>query len=221
SSKLHGADANGIQIEYTDNVLTGSKRLGVYFTKERYERVYDNIGNIFSVKYKGEEAQAQVEVKVDAVTKLATQLILSVGADVGSLAPVRTYELGQGVYEDVNVLVNDINNLEDFEAKMNVFGGHKNVHTQFLDELTGTDIKTAEAVVKAVGADLANQIANDPYVEVEIDRLQAAPETIYLTNLSGAETGAAPASWAEFFSKVADLGAYYIVPLTSDEAVHG
>lgn len=221
TSKLYGADANSIQVEYADNNLTKSKRFSVYFTKERYEQVYDNIGNIFTVQYKGKEAQATISIEVDANTHLATRLVLSEGADDESLQPLRTYELGQGVYQDVNVLVNDINNLPDFEAKMNTLGGNKNIETEYLDELAATDVKTSQVVVTAVGADLINQVSNDTYVAVEVDRSQALPASFTLTNLSGAKTEPAPASWAELFSKVADLGAYYIVPLTAEEAIHG
>jgi hypothetical protein len=220
-SKLYGADANGIQVQLEDNTLTNSKRFKVYFTKERYERVYDNIGNIFNIQYTGADIYASVEVKVDAVSHLATQLILKTGADSATATAVRTYELGQGVYEDVNVLVNDINNLPDFTATMNALGGNKNVATQFLDELAATEIKAAAVTVKAIGADLINQVANDRYISVEVDRAQGLPATLAVTNLAGGKTEAAPASWAELFMKVADLGAYYIIPLTDDEAIHG
>lgn len=221
TSKLYGVDANNIQVELSDNSLTKSKRFSVYFTKERYEKVYDNIGNIFSVKYTGEEAQAQVEVKVDETTKLATKLILSVGASAETLQAVRTYDLGQGVYEDVNVLVHDINNLPDFEASMDAIGGNKNVETQFLDALEAVSVKDAAVVVKAVGADLINRVVNDPYVSVTVDRTKALPENFVLTNLSGAATNASPASWSELFDLIPNIGSYYITPLTADEAIHG
>lgn len=221
TSRLYGADANGIQVEYTNNALTGAKRLAVYFTKERYEKVYDNIGNIFNIKYTGTEAQATVTVEADATSKLATKLVLSVGADAGTLKPVRTYGLGQGVYEDVNLLVNDINNLPDFEASMNVMGGSKNISTQFLDALTATNVKAAAVTVKAVGEDIKNQTANDPYIRVDIDRSAAVPASLPLTNLTGATTDPAPASWANILTAVSDLGAYYVVPLTANESVHG
>lgn len=220
-SRLYGADANGIQVEYTTNALSGAKRLAVYFTKERYEKVYDNIGNIFNISYKGTEAQATVAVEVDATSKLATRLVLSVGADAGTLQAVRTYELGQGVYEDVNILVNDINNLPDFEASMNVLGGNKNIFTQFLDAQAATDIKAAAVTIKAVGEDIKNQTANDLYIRAEVDRLEDLPTSIPLTSLTGATTDPAPASWANILSAVSDLGAYYIVPLSADESVHG
>jgi len=221
TSKLYGVDANSIQVEMTNNALTSSKRVSVYFTKERYEKVYDNIGNIFTVRYTGTSAVATVEVQVDSTSKLATKLVLKAGADAGSATAVRTYELGEGVYEDVHVLVNDINNLPDFEAKMIVLGGNKNIQTQYLDVLASTDIKAKDATVKAVGADLETQMANDTYVEVSVDRTQAVPATIALTSLSGAETEPAPASWASLFEAISGLDAYYITPLTSDAAIHG
>lgn len=220
TSKLYGVDANSIQVELANNTLTSSKRLSVYFTKERYEKVYDNIGNIFTVKYEGSQAAAAVEVQVDSSSKLATKLILKAGA-AGSLTAVRTYELGEGVYEDVHVLVNDINNLPDFTAQMITLGGNKNIQTQYLDVLAETSIKSTDVTIKAIGADLVSRVANDTYVNVEVDRAQALPATVALTSLSGAETDPAPASWATLFEAISGLDAYYIVPLTQDPAVHG
>lgn len=221
TSKLYGADANEIQYSLEDNTLTSSKRFKVYFTKERYEQVYDNIGNIFSIKYKGTQAYASVEVKTDSTTKLATQLILKAGADVNGATVLRTYTLGTGVYQNVNVLINDISNLPDFEVVTNSLGGNKNVETQFLDALAVTEIKAGAKMITAIGADLVNQVATDPYVTVVYDPKTAIPATIQVTNLAGGSTSAPGKSWSDLFSAVADLGAYYIVPLTSDEVIHG
>lgn len=221
TSKLYGADANGIQIEYADDPLTGAKTLNVYFTQESYQATYDNIGNIFTVQYKGADAYASVEVVVDATSHLATTLNLKSGADKDTATVVRSYKLGEGLYHDVNVLVNDINNLPDFEAKMNTLGGQHNVYTEYLDALAELECKTAPATVKAVGADLINQTVGDKYITVTVDRSKEMPESIALTNLTGAETNPAPTSWADIFALAADLGAYFIVPLTSDTAIHG
>lgn len=220
TSKLYGQDANDIQVAYATNSLTGAKRFSVSFTKERYERVYDNIGNIFTVQYTGEEAEATVAVETNASNE-AVNLVLSAGADAATMQAIRTYSLGRGVYEDVNVLVNDINNLPDFEASMSVLGGNKQIRSNTLDALEATDIKGKDVVVKAIGADLQNQTVNDPYISIEIDRSQPLPEDLVFTSLSGAVTDAAPASWADLLMRVADLDAYYLVPLTDDSAVHG
>ena len=222
-SKLFGHDANNIQVEYSDNESTGSKRFSVYFTQERYDRTYDNIGNIFTIRYTGEEAQASIKIEVDADTKLAKHLILSVGdtSEEGEMVEVRKYDLGVGVYENVNVLVNDINNLPDFEAEMNNLGGSKDIASNLLDEVETENIKGRRATITAVAGDLINRTRNDKYIQIEVDFKKGIPEELELQNLKGGETSPAPASWADMFYKVADLGAYYIVPLTSDEAVHG
>ena len=221
TSKLYGIDANGIQVELKDNALTSSKTFNVYFTKERYQATYDNIGNIFTVQYTGAQAYASVEVTVDATSKVATQLILKSGADSATATAVRTYDLGTGLYEDVNVLVNDINNLPDFTATMNVLGGSKDITTDQLDVLAAAPCKASAVTVKAIGADLANQVQNDKYISVSVDKTTTFPATVALANLTGATTSPAPASWADLFTAAADLGAYYIVPLTADEAIHG
>jgi hypothetical protein len=217
TSRIYGADANGIQVAMEDNETTDSKRFKVYFTKERYERVYDHIGNIFNIQYVGEEDEGTVEVVRS--NNRATQLILKAGA-TGDLQTVRSYELGEGVYEDVNVLINDIDNLPDFEASM-FFIGDRNVPSNRLDELAETDVKAEKHVVRAVAGDLERQLRNDPYVEVEIDETEGMPSTVELQNLQGAENGTIPSSWADKFESVADMGAYYIVPLTDKSAIHG
>ncbi|AGY48481.1 tail sheath [Bacillus phage Spock] len=220
TSNVYGADANNIQITLTDNALTKSKRFTVYFTKESYEKTYDNIGNIFDLKYTGAQ-KANVEVTVDSATKLATKLILKVGADTQSLAVVKSYELGTGVFEDVNALINDINNLPDFKASMSGLGGYKNVKTQYFDVMAAKDLTKDKAEpIKAIAADLANALASDRYVSVEVDFTKGIPASIPVTSLAGGSTGTVPTSWADMFLKVADVGGYYIVPLTASEAIH-
>lgn len=220
TSNVYGVDANNIQITLTDNALTKSKRFTVYFTKESYEKTYDNIGNIFDLTYTGAQ-KANVEVTVDAATKLATKLILKVGADTASLAAVKSYELGTGIFEDVNALINDINNLPDFKASMSGLGGYKNVKTQYFDVMAAKDLTKDKAEpIKAIAADLANALASDRYVSVEVDFTKGIPASIPVTSLAGGSTGTVPTSWADLFLKVADVGGYYIVPLTASESIH-
>jgi hypothetical protein len=221
TSLLYGADANGIQVEYLNDTVTSSKMLNVYFTKESYQATYDNIGNIFTVQYKGADAYASVEVDVDATSHLATTLVIKAGADSATATVVRSYPLGTGLYNDVNVLVNDINNIPDWSAAMNTLGGNHNITTDQLDALAATACKAAAVTVQAIGADLVNQTAGDQYISITVDRSKTLPATIALTSLSGAATNPAPATWSDFFNAIPDLGAYYVVPLTSDTAIHG
>jgi hypothetical protein len=219
-SNIYGIDANGIQIQYLDSATAGAKKVEVIFNAEQYDKVYDNIGIIFNLQYVGSQASGLVEVLVDGTTKLATTLNLKAGP-AGTETIVRSYLLGDGLWADINTVVNDIDNLPDWTGTMNVLGGNKDVATKNLDALTATPCKSAAVPIKAVGADLVNQLANDPYVTVTVDPKLVMPTTIALTFLSGGTTTAAPVSWSTLFSQVGDVGAYYIVPLTSTASIHG
>lgn len=220
TSVIYGSDANNIQVELADNTLTSSKTLTVYDTQDAYSKVYDNLGNIFTIQYTGASASGMVEVVVDATTKYATTLNLYSGTS-GSETIEKAYQLGSGVYQDVNVLLNDISNLTDWTVTVNTLGGNKNIQTQYLDALTKVECKASAVTVKAIAADIILQTENDPYVVVSQPTWGTAVVNIPLTFLSGGSTTAAPATWSSMFDAVANLGAYYVVPLTSDQALQG
>lgn len=218
-SKLYGADANDIQITMDTDSNTKAKRFTVVFSKEDYSRTYNNVGNIFNIQYIGEEAQASIDIEVDSGSGKATKLVLKTG-ETGSDVDAE-FVLGTGKYENVNTLIHDINNLEGFTAEMDSMGGNKSIRTELLDKVEGADIKTEPYKVKAVGGDLERQLRNDRYVTAEVDKIKTFPEDFSGVSLEGGETNPAPESWSEMFLKVADLGGYYIVPLSDRDAIHG
>jgi hypothetical protein len=220
TSKLYGSLANSIQVELEDNATTKSKRFSVFFAPDQYNRVYDNIGNIFTVNYTGTDTLATLDITVDATTKLAKTLTLSTGT-TAPLTVVKTYDLTTGVYANVDALIADIDNLTDFTASMNELGGNKNILSTYLDSQTGLDCKTAPATVTAIAADLLNQTQNDEYISVDNDFTKAFSADFPVTNLTGGTTSAPPTSWSAMFDSIQHLGAYYIIPLTSDSAVLG
>lgn len=218
SSKLYGMDANEIQIALEDNTLTDTKRMTVAFNKDGYRQTIDNLGKIFSIQYTGEEAQATLTVEEDSVTKLASKLVLKTGASSSALNPVMSFELGTGIYADTNVLISEINNLPDWEAKFFPIGD-KNVPTETYEKLAGSDVKAEAVYVEALGGDIAKQLEYNDYVTVEVDR--ATPITTFeLTTLVGGTDGTVPESWANKFQYFANEGGYYLVPLTDKQAVH-
>lgn len=218
ASTIYGLDANEMQVALEDNSLTHTKRLTIAFAKDGYNKVFDNLGKIFSIKYTGEQAQASFSITEDSITKKANKLILSAGAEVGTQTPVMEYSLGQGIYSDTNVLVSAINSLPDWEAKLFPIGD-KNVPTETFDKVDKADVKTGEKYVEALGGDIAKQLEYNDYVTVEIDR--ATPiQDFALTNLSGGTDGTVPESWADKFPLLANEGGYYLVPLTDKQAVH-
>jgi hypothetical protein len=221
TSKLYGVGANNIQVQLADNSLTSSKTLSVYYQPDGYTKVYDNLGNMFTIQYTGALASGAVEIDVDATSHLATTLKLYAGT-AGTESLVKSYALGSGVFQDLNVLVNDISNLGngDWTVTLNTLGGNKNIQTQYLDALTKVVCKASAVTVKAIGADIQNQTSVDPYISVA-PQWGTVVSNISLTALAGATTTVPAATWTTLFDAVAGLGAYYIVPLTSAQALHG
>ena len=218
STAIYGVEANEIQVALEDNSLTGTKRLTIAFAKDNYKKVFDNLGKIFSIKYTGSEAQASFSVLEDSIKKVANKLVLKTGADAESMTEAIAFDLGTGIYADTNVLISEINNLPDWEAKFFPLGD-KNIETATFEPAVDVDVKTGEKYVTALGGDIAKQLEYNDYVKVAVDRTTPV-ESFTLTNLAGGNDGTVPESWAEKFTHFANEGGYYMVPLTDKQAVH-
>ena len=218
NSVIYGVDANEIQVALEDNNMTNTKRLTVAFAKDNYKKVFDNLGKIFSIQYKGTEPQASFTITEDDVTKKANKLILKTGADAGAMVEDIAFDLGTGIYTETNVLLSEINNLPDWEAKFFPIGD-KNVPTATYEAVVDADVKAGASFIFALGGDIEKQLAYNDYVTASIER--ATPiESFSLTNLAGGSDGTVPESWASKFSHFANEGGYYMVPLTEKQAVH-
>lgn len=243
NSEIYGLDSNDIQVALEDNTLTGTKRLTIAFSKDRYSQTFDNLGKVFSVEYQGEEAEATMSIELDSTTGKASQLVLRAGSDLASVegkaigdaevgtdntvAPKaggtvtfeKTYDLGTGVYEDTNILISDINNLPDFTAKFFPIGD-KNLPTDTFEKLDAVDIKNKKDVfITALAGDIQKQTAYNGYVSFDFDP-QKEVTNFPLTKLAGGSNGTVPESWANKFKKFANEGGYYLVPLTAKQAIH-
>lgn len=238
TSKVHGSVSNDIQVALEKNTITDSLRLRVVFQKDRYQEIFDNLGNIFSIQYTGEGDTATFSVEKDKETQLANRLVLKVGEQ-----EVKSYDLTGGAYAFTNEIITDINELPDFEAKLSPFGD-KNLESKKLDEMKDVDIKGKSAYVKAVFGDIENQTQYNQYVtfeqlpeqtsepsDVEVEAHEESatvsatskPKTIEpfeLTKLQGGTNGEHPTSWSSKLEKFANEGGYYLVPLTDHQSVH-
>lgn len=152
-------------------------------------------------------------------TGLATHLILRAGADADSAAVIMDYPLGPGAYSQTYALINDINNLPDFEAHIYPIG-NKNVETRFYDKADKTKLDTEDTWVKALGGDIIHEVAYDATITVTFDPSEKPIEDLPAQNLVGGSTGMPPVSWADLFDTLADEPGYYLVPLTDSETVH-
>lgn len=241
-SDIYGNASNNIQVALEKNNLSKSLRLRLIFENDRFNEVYDNIGNIFTVKYTGEEPKATVSVIHDDETQKAESLVLKVGDNV-----VKSYDLSGGLYKYTNEVITDINQLPDFEAKLSPFGD-KNIESTLLDPVEDLDVTDKGSYVTAIFGDLQKQteynglvhfervpedVSNSSDVTVDAGEDSATVtatteegakfktiEPFELTKLEGGTNGEEPTSWADKFEKFAHLGGYYIVPLSSRESVH-
>lgn len=238
TSQVYGNVANNIQVGLEKNTLSDSLRLRVIFQDDRFNEVYDNIGNIFTIKYTGEEAKATFSVEHDEETQKASRLVLKAGDQ-----EVKAYDLSSGAYGYTNAIITDINQLPDFEAKLSPFGD-KNLESNKLDKATDVNVKDKAVYVKAVFGDLQNQTAYNGLVSFEqlttegqvpsdvsvepgeesAEVTATSPiqsiEPFELTKLQGGTNGEPPASWADKLEKFAHEGGYYIIPLSAKQSVH-
>lgn len=221
-SKLYGNEANDIQVSLTDNDLTDTKRLQVVFPKERYSKTFDNLGKIFSIEYTGSEAQAAFSVEENKDTKRVERLVLKTGSSSGdgegNLKEETSFKLGEGVYEDANVLIAEINNLPDWKATFFPIGD-KNVQTSTFEPVEDKDAKQEESYVEALGGDIQKQLAYNEYVTITVDTSKDIAN-FSLSNLEGGTDGVAPTSWADKFKQFANKGGFYLVPLSDKPSVH-
>lgn len=213
TSKLFGADANAIQVALkTESLLTlDSKNLTVSFAPDNYERVYRNIGTIFTITFTGTEAYGGIEV-ADGALNLYT------GEAELDATKVVSFKLGEGKFAKANGLVNAINNVKGFTATV-PSGYDKNIDTSGFDDLAKVDIKAKKVNVSGFQADLERQLAFDEYVTVKSSGAGTVTD-FALTNLAGGDDGTVPESWYESINLFAHEGGYYLVPLTDKPAVH-
>lgn len=218
TSQIYGDLANRIQAKVEEGTIPGSKRLSIYFWPDNLREVYDNIGPIFNITYEGSQPYATVTIKKDPQTKKAIRLEVKAGAEQGSATVIAGYNLGAGEYSETNKLINDLNEHPDISAKM-VPVANKNIGTAELDELTDQDIKT-KYTVQALAGDFIHQTRFSKLVTTEILAEGTLEENFAFEYLANGKNGTVPASWAEKFDLLYGKGAYIVVPLTGDEAIH-
>lgn len=211
-SLLYGNEANQIQVALETEEIAGteSRNLTVSFAPDDYEQVYRQLGTILTVTYDGDENYAGMSIS-------GNRLTVYVGESAETASPVN-FQLGSGRYARANVLANAINQIDGFEATMPL-GYDKNVETNTFDNLEQTAIGEDGVQVTAFLADLQRQLRYDEYVEIEVNN-QGTVSDFELTNLEGGDDGAVPESWYSKFNEFANEGGYYLVPLTSRQAVH-
>lgn len=237
-SKIYGVDSNDIQVALEENTITDSYRLKVIFDKDRVRNTYDNIGNIFKIEYTG-DGEANYSVTHSDETGFAKNLVLTENGE-----EIKTYSLGDGVFEYTNDIIKDINNTPQFKALLSPFG-NKDIETKYLDEAKDISVGAEGAYVEAIYGDILKQTKYDQAVSIthagEIQTpsdvsVQSGEESAEVTassvaniptitpfeatKLSDGTNGTPPSTWSDKLNLFAHEGGYYVVPLSSRQSVH-
>ena len=238
-SKIYGVDSNDIQVALEENTITDSYRLKVIFDKDRVRNTYDRyIGNIFKIEYTG-DGEAKYSVTHSAETGFANNLVLTENGE-----EIKTYSLGDGVFEYTNDIIKDINNTPQFKALLSPFG-NKDIETKYLDEAKDISVGAEGAYVEAIYGDILKQTKYDQAVSIthagEIQTpsdvsVQSGEESAEVTassvaniptitpfeatKLSDGTNGTPPSTWSDKLNLFAHEGGYYVVPLSSRQSVH-
>lgn len=237
-SKIYGVDSNDIQVALEENTITDSYRLKVIFDKDRVRNTYDNIGNIFKIEYTG-DGEANYSVTHSAETGFAKNLVLTENGE-----EIKTYSLGDGVFEYTNDIIKDINNTPQFKALLSPFG-NKDIETKYLDEATNISLGEEGAYVEAIYGDILKQTKYDQAVSITRVGETQTPSDVSVqsgeesaevtassvaniptitpfeaTKLSDGTNGTPPSTWSDKLNLFAHEGGYYVAPLSSRQSVH-
>ncbi|ATG86324.1 tail sheath protein [Lactobacillus phage LpeD] len=240
TSKVFGDSANKVGISLDKDIVTGSPRITVTYEPKSYSRTYTNIGNMFSIKYTGTSASAGFSVEKGA-DGYASKLTLATGDSIDKLTEVKSFDLTSQSYSTMAQLIQGISLVSGFSGSVI---GSTVVSTKYIDEVNpAVDCKTSAVTVTAKTGDALHALRYDSYVNVTEYVSGAAkvagvtttdnsatvtansvatafPDDFDTTYLSGGMTGTVPVSWANKFSNVQGIDAYYIVALTDEENIH-
>lgn len=250
TSTSYGDVANNVYLTLDKNPISGAYRIEVSQPKEGYERLYDGLGQIFSVSYSDGTGKSSAAISIDKNTD-GTASALTIYESASSAVPTvdgvsttsttATVTLSGntdanvttiGETEYVPVKVYDINSgaypyvyniLEDLSLVPGftvTVIGNTSLPASSLDSVAPISISSDGFTVTANLADIQNTLQYDTYVTVSTDASKPFPASFVNQGLTGGTNGSFPVSWADKFQDVVGSGAYYIVPLTAAQNVH-
>lgn len=233
TSKLYSEKANNILVSLQPNRINNTQRLVISFPEDGVTNTYDNLGNIFSLSYTGNERYASYKIETDE-NGFASLLTLSAGDSVSTAEPIQKFLLGdKSLYSKTNSLINAINQVAGFTATR-FSEGNKNVYTKYYHSVDETQLTATpnKQYVYAIEGDILNTVGDyDSYVSIgyvpegtpeaptniketpisngihiTLDKMAVTTpvDNFETTALSGASVGVSPDSWTDLFTQFTD-----------------
>jgi len=250
TSTAYGDVANNVYLTLDKNPISGAYRIEVSQPKEGYDRLYDGLGQIFSVKYSDGIGKSSAAISIDKNTD-GTASTLTIYESASSAVPTvdgvsttsttatvtlsgntdaNVTTIGGTAYVPVKVyninsgaypyVYNILEDLSLIPGFTVVVTGNTSLPATALDSVAPISIPSDGLTVTANLADIQNTLQYDTYVTVSTDASKPFPASFVNQGLTGGTNGSVPVSWADKFQDVIGSGAYYIVPLTAAQNVH-
>lgn len=223
-SKDWGENVN-YQIKISDGTLNNTKRVTIYDNVNKVYENFDNLGNLFTIKYIGEAPYAVLSVYKDA--KGDMYLKTMIGENEESATEDIKIKLDRDVLKTIRALAVELQAYENYAIVTEDFFNNKLAVTDldFVDKqnIKGNKETFGDAYrLTAVYADLKStlEISSNLVEVAEFDKSKGAIDNFDYVTMTGGTAGTSPSSWVEFFDAISNFDITYIVPLTGDIAIH-
>ena len=218
TSKDWGDAANNIQHKVTDGTTTGTKKFTVYNTRDDVYEIFDNLGQVMSIKYTGTQPYATMSIISDGNGN-AIRLQTYIGTDAENAIVDLDIDLKDAGYKTLNSLYRILSSYENYTIVS---------HDDFNTELSVNDLDFVDKAsikntceITAVLADLKKQVdARSQFCEITLkNREMGTLESYAFVGLYGGSAGTSPTSWTDYFDMLSRYDVSYIVPLTDDMSI--
>lgn len=214
TAKEHGEGGNRIQFKVEDGTIAGSKKATVYRWDTEQMEVYDNLGALMKIEYRGEKKYAEVNVTVSG--GVATTLVTKVGADKTSAVTDVVIDLTNERFYTVDAIIRYLNGISGYSVSY-VDYKNSNIPSSKLSATTGLNIKSGGYVMGVEGSIEAQINQYSELVEVDVT---GAVTNFDFTYLTGGSKGSAPASWAPYFDTIKKHFSDILVVLSDSDSIH-
>lgn len=206
------------QVKLQDGTLSGTKKVTVFDQVNAVYENFDNVGNIVSIKYTGEENYAEMTISADDNQEL--YLTTKVGGNKESAQEDLKIKLDAIKFRTMKAFITELQSYENYEVNA-VNAYNTRLIVTDIDLVSEVDIKSVTRIT-AVYADLKSKLeSGSQFIELEsYDKTAGAIENFDYTTLEGGTDGTSPASWVKFFDALSNFDIFYIVPLTQDASIH-
>lgn len=212
------------QLKMTKGSLSRTKKLTIYDQNNGTYENYNDIGNVFTISYTGNEPYAELNIYKDSITG-DMYFQTKIGASADDCIEDLKIKLDRNVLKNIKALIQQITAYENYYVDATERYNNRLIVTD-LDYVEHANIITQQGEtafrVTAVYADLQKKLAvQSQLVNLEVyDKTCGEIENFDYVTMEGGTPGISPASWVEYFDMLSNFDISYIVPLVSDNAIH-